>query len=548
MSKWLHLLIAATFIASLAVVSCQSAPATPAASSPAKSEAPKAEAPKAEAPKAEAPKSEPAKAEAPKPAAAAPSGKVVIATTVDANSLDFMRMNTINPEFSLANHIFDALVWRDDNMKVHPQLAESWKMLDDRTWEFKLRKNVKFHDGEPFNAAAVKFTFDRAMDPATKSTDQVVKFIGLEGVEVVDDYTVRLITKAPAPAMLTRLSLFWIYPPKYYSQNSMDVVASKPVGSGPWKFVEWVKNDHITLEANTEYWKGAPPIKTLVFRPIPEVSTRIAELKSGGVDLIATVPPDQVKSIETATTRVEGVEGGRRIFVGFHITKGSPLEDKRVRQALNYAVDVDAITKALLGGYGQRRFTAVVPADVSPDIKPYPYDPAKAKQLLAEAGYPNGFEIVMDSPMGRYVKDKEVAQAVADYLTKVGVKTTVKPLDWATYAGQMLMAKKSDPLFLLGFSSFFDPVVDLAALEYNNALNPTEWNNAEFQSVFKQVQSTMDDKKRQGLLFKAQEIANDDPPWIWMYFQYDLYGVSKRLNWKPRADEFVLMHNAKLTQ
>ncbi|MCL5264680.1 MAG: ABC transporter substrate-binding protein, partial [Chloroflexi bacterium] len=463
MSKWLHLLIAIAFIASLAVVSCQSAPATPAASSPAKSEAAKAE----------APKSEPAKAGAPKPAAAAPSGKVVIATTVDANTLDFMRMNTVNPEWVLASHIFDSLVWRDENMKIQPDLAESWKLINDTTWEFKLRKGVKFQDGEPFNAAAVKFTFDRAMDPATKSTDQVVKFVGLDRVEIVDDYTVRLITKAPAPTMLTRLSIFWILPPKYYSENSPEVVASKPVGSGPWKFVEWVKNDHITLEANTEYWKGAPSIKTLVFRPIPEVGTRIAELKSGGVDIAPTIPPDQAKSVETATTRLEGIEGGRRVFIGFHVTKGSPMEDKRVRQALNYAVDVDAIAKALLGGYGKRRFTAVMPADADPALKPYTYDPAKAKQLLAEAGYPNGFETVLDSPMGRYVKDKEVAQAVADYLTKVGVKTTVKPLDWATYAGQMLMARKTDPLFLLGWSGLFDPVVDMGAIDHEQALNPT---------------------------------------------------------------------------
>ena len=478
----------------------------------------------------------------------APSGKVVVGMTVDANSLDFMRMNTTNPEFTLASHIFDTLVARDDDMQIKPSLAESWKLVNDLTWEFTLRKGVKFHNGEPFNAAAVKFTFDRAVDPATKSADQVVRYIDFDRVEVIDDYTVRIVTKSPAPAMLARLALFYMLPPKYYSDNSMETVASKPVGTGAFKFVEWVKNDHITLEANPDYFAGPPSIKTLVFRPIPEVGTRLAELKSGGIDIAIAIPPDQAKSVESATTRLESVEGGRRIIVGFHIVKGSPIEDKRVRQAINYAVDVDTITKSLLGGYGQRRFTLVTPASTSPNIKPWPYDPAKAKQLLAEAGYPNGFSITLDTPTGRYIKDKEVAEAIADYLTKIGITTTVKSFDWSTYTTQLLMPKKSDPMFLLGFSSNFDPVLDMAMLDYQSALNPTEWNNEQFQSLLKQIYTTMDDKKRQDLIYKAQELANEEAPIIWMYFQPDLYGVNKRLDWKPRVDEYVLLHKAKINK
>jgi peptide/nickel transport system substrate-binding protein len=472
--------------------------------------------------------------------AAGPAGKLVLGVPVDANTLDTLQVNTTNPEFTLLTNLFDTLVFRDNQMKIQPMLAETWELENDTTWVFHLRKGAKFQNGEPVDAKAVKYTFDRAMDPAQKSKDQTVKYVNLDRVEVVDDYTVKLITKAPAPAMLSRLTFMYIVPPEYYAKADAQTAATKPVGSGPYKLVEWVKNDHITLEANPDYWGGAPAIKTVIFRPIPEVGTRLAELQSGGIDIALA------KSAETDSTAVKGIDG-RRIYIGFHFGLGGPIDNKLVRQAINYAVDVDAICKNLLGGYTTRKFSLNTPADTSPNIKTWPYDPEKAKQLLVEAGYPNGFETVIDTPAGRYIKDKEVALAVADYLTKVGIKTTVNQYDWAEYV-KILVPRKSGPMFLIGTSMYYDALTDITLLSYDNQFNAGDWNNTEFQDLLKQAGSTMDDAARKAIIFKAQELANDECPWLWMYFQHDLYGVSKKVEWTPRGDEYIVLSDAKLVK
>ncbi len=485
----------------------------------------------------------------PSPALSASPQRVIVISGVDANTLDPHFQQTVNPEWNLKNHFFNGLVWRNDNMETVPMLAESWRVLDDLTWEFKLRKGVTFHNGEPFNAASVQFAFGRSGDPRIKGSDRTAEQIFLDRVEIVDDYTVRLITKKPAPSMLSRLFEFAMLPPKYYSENPPSAVARRPVGTGPYKFAEWVKDDHITLEANPDYWAGPPKIKTIIWKPIPEAGTRIAELQAGNADIISAVPPDQAKGLDTAKTRLAPIQGLRKMHIGIHNVAGTPLMDKRVRQAINYSVDVETIGKTIMGGYCKRMQSMIHAPNINPALKPYTYDPEKAKKLLAEAGcVPGSFSATLDFGVGRYMKDKEVVQAVADYLTKMGIRTTVRQLDWGTFFGQLIPARKTSEFYFLGLGTYIDPVIEAQMFVKDHVNNGTEWYNEEYESLHKEASTTIDEAKRKKIIYRMQEIAWDECPWLFLYNQFDLYGVSKRLDWKARPDERIYLANALLVE
>jgi len=207
---------------------------------------------------------------------------------------------------------------------------------------------------------------------------------------------------------------------------------------------------------------------------------------------------------------------------------------------------VETIGQTLFAGYATRYGSWVNPPNNNPDLKPYPYDPEKAKALLAEAGYPDGFDVVLNTPVGRYNKDKEAAEAIGAYLTEVGIRTEVVPMDWATYVQEMLIPRQNLQIGLIGLGSAANDLEDAQNLVKDWPLSITDWYNEEYEALYNEALSTLDDAKRQELLFKAQEIAYEECPWIWLWRQYDFYGVSKRLKWTPRADEFIDFRNAKL--
>jgi len=348
--------------------------------------------------------------------------------------------------------------------------------------------------------------------------------------------------------MLSRLFEFAMLPPKYYGENSPDKVARKPVGSGPYKFVEWVKDDHITLEANMDYWAGPPKIKTVIWRPIPESGTRIAELQAGSADIICDVTPDQAKSIDTAKSRLAPVQGLRKMHLAIHNLPGTPLMDKRFRQAINYGVDVETICQTILGGYGKRMGSMIHAPNISPRLKPYTYDPEKAKSLLAEAGYvPGSYSATLDFGVGRYLKGKEVAMAVADYLTKMGIPTKVRPLDWGSFVSQLHSRKLKD-FFFLGLGTYVDPVREAEMFIKEHINNATEWYNKEYEDLYKEASMTIDQAKRKKIIYRLQEIAWDECPWLFMYNQWSLYGMSRRIDWKPRPDERIYLAPVSIIQ
>jgi peptide/nickel transport system substrate-binding protein len=329
-------------------------------------------------------------------------------------------------------HLYDTLMDRDSKTyKPAPGLASSLKNLNPTTWELKLRTGVKFHNGEPFNAEAVKFTIDRILDPATKSVTRG-NFTWIKEVKVVDENTVQLITTKPFPAAPEFLTLAYIVPPKYLKSVGDDEFSRKPVGTGPYKFVEWKKAEHLIVEANAGYWKdspkGMPKIKTIVFRTIPETTTQIAELLSGGVDIIRNVPPDQIAVVkDSPNARISATKILRvnsLLLDNAGRASNTPLTNQKVREAVAYAINVEEMLKTILGGYAERTATGVNPLHFGFDgsIKPYPYDPERAKKLLAEAGYPNGFEITFNTYSGTITSVDQMADAIAGYLAKVGIK------------------------------------------------------------------------------------------------------------------------------
>ena len=516
------------------VMALPAAACAPQAPTPAAKDAPKTETKPATAPTQAAPA---AKTEA-KPVAKASEGKITVITGVESVNLDpHNGISISNPERNVAQQVMEYLVVRDKDMKQVPMLATEWKTIDELTWEFKLRQGVTFHNGEPFNAAAVKFTMDRAQQ--INKQEQIHQNIFLDRVETPDDYTVRFVTKRPAGNMLSRLNQFSIIPPRYYSEASPEQAATRPVGTGPYKFMEWTKGDKIVLEANPDYWGGPTPARTITFRAVPESGARINELLSGGADIISNVPPDQARSVETSTTRLSPVQGFRKIFIGIRQKDNPALQKKEVRQALNHAVDFDTIAKAILGGYGQRHGSWTgAPNDVNKDLKPYTYDPEKAKALLAQAGYPNGFETTLQTPVGRYNKDNEIAQAIGDYLTKVGVTTTVQPTEFAAHS-KSVSDKTTKDLFLLGLGTYADYLQQLDWLSARYSLNATFWENADFERLIDEARTTIDERKQLEVLHRAERIAFEEAPVIFLYMQYDFSGVSTKIDFETRPDEMM---------
>ncbi len=472
-------------------------------------------------------------------------GKVVIAIGTNLATMDPHRHSVMyNYYVNWATN--DNLVYRDPKtMKIGPHLAESWRLINDTTWEFKLRKGVTFHNGNPFNAECVKFTIDRILDPKTKSALRgAIKTI--DHVEIVDDYTVRIITKEPNPVLLHRFTSLGIVDPKHLKEVGDEGLAKKAMGTGPYKFVEWVKGERLVLEANENYWKFTPAVKTIVFRPIPEMATQIAELLSGGVDIIMRVPPDQASVIENSkTARISKVSGLRVVFLQLDASgwAGSTLlQNRKVRQAFNYAINVEGIMKHILGGMALRCPTGVNPMSFGYDgtIKPYPYDPEKAKKLLAEAGYPDGFTIDLSSYSGSIISVKQIVEAISGDLAKIGVKVNYRHFEDAGLFVKSQRAAKLKDTVLSSWGSW--GIFDADLYYYPNLREDERFSYVRDPKVNKlldEAKTTMDVEKRKKLYSELQEYIVENAYMVPMYAQYSLMGVSNRINYEAASDDML---------
>jgi peptide/nickel transport system substrate-binding protein len=467
---------------------------------------------------------------------------IVIAQGVDPTTLD-PQNHYETPAFNVCLNLFDTLLQRTPEIKIEPLLATSYKLINDTTWEFNLRKGVKFHNGEDFDAATVKFSLERMADPKNKLKQTALQVI--DRVEIIDPYKVRIITKKPYPLLDAELCLIGaMLPPKYVQEKGPTYIATNPVGTGPYKLVRWVKDDQLVLQANENYWRGAPKIKRAIFRPIPEATTRVAGLQTQELDIIVNIPPHLMRLMEwKGRSFVSKVPSVRVIFMAFDNTKGGPVADKRVRQAIAQAIDMETIIKKVLEGNGLLLGSPFTKYHfgIDPTIKPYVYDPEKAKKLLAEAGYAKGFDFVLHSPNGRYLNDKEVAEAVVGDLRKVGINASVRTYEWGTYMNQLMYAHNAYPAYILGWGNAnFDAAGTLLQLLRTGQVL-CSYTNPKLDALIDEGQMIMDKKKRQKIYSDASQLIKEEAAWAFSYEQIDIYGVNERVNWKARTDERLVV-------
>lgn len=468
---------------------------------------------------------------------------LVFAEGTGPSSIDPLGPGITGPGLRAWRQMYDTLVWFEDG-KFVPQLATSWKTVDPLTWEFTLRENVKFHNGEPFDANAVKFTMDRILDPAQNAT-QRSRFGTVDSVEVVDATTVRIHTKRPAPVLLLGLTQAFIVPPKHTAENG-GKAPDEPVGTGPFKFVSWRQGEKISFTANEDYWGGAPKVQNLEMRVIPDDATRLDSFMAGEVDINMNLPIstiDTVKRHEEASVMHEFSRAA--LLLEFDTTHGGPMADPLVRQALNYAVDKEALIATILNDT-QRPLDGQVESAASlgynKSLSAYPYDPEKAKQLLAQAGYPNGFETVINGPIGKYPADRDLVIAIAAQLEKVGVRATPNVTDFGSFI-QAVGATKAGPMFLIGWYDFGDPALSTSWFTSESTLGQY-YADPTYDSLIAQASSTLDVEKRQRLYERASQHMHDEAMALFLTQPAMYYGVSKQVTgFVPRDDELITLQD-----
>ena len=465
---------------------------------------------------------------------------------------------------SILSNIFDTLVRFDENIQIHPDLAVSWTNPEPKVWIIKLRKGVKFHNGNTFNADDVVFTFNRIKN--WKKSGFKGKVSMIDKVEKIDDYTVKFITKKAFPVFLRKLTYVNMLDKETVEGKSDEWIGLHPIGTGPYKFVLWRKGDQIKFKANPNYWAGKPKFDDLIFRVLSNNATRTAAILSGEVDLINRVPVVDVNRIKNNDKLNTFVKPGLRLiylqmdqfrektpYVKSANGK-NPFLDVRVRRALYYGINEDAIIKFIMKSFAvpAAQFSPSVVVGYDPSIKRVKYDPAKAKKLLAQAGYPNGFSVVLDAPNNRYINDAQIAQAVASSLAKIGITVKVNATPKSSFFPRT--AKQDTSFFLIGWassdgdgSSILDGVIhskdDVKGYgRYNNG----KYSNPKVDKLIEESDANMNPPSRVKQMQEAQQIALvQDQNIIPLHYQVDIYASSKKIKFAPRTDSRIWAFDIK---
>jgi peptide/nickel transport system substrate-binding protein len=484
---------------------------------------------------------------------AAPQGKIVVALSSDISTLDTQNHN-IRIDYIIGWHLYDNLVMRNQKtLKIEPHLAESWKILDDNTWEFKLRKGITFDNGERFNAECVKFSVERALDPKCPQRPTIS---WVKEVRVIDDSTVHIISSKPYPVALERLANFQMLPAKWVKEKGNEYVATHANGTGPYRLKEWKRGVNLVLEAKENYWKGAPAIQTIVFRPIKEIATQISELLTGGVDIIRDIPPDQIPLIENSKiARISKAPTLRVVYLVFDAdgrAGKSPVQNLKVRQAINYAIDVDTIIKTIMSGNANRTAAVLNPQHFGYDKSlenPYPYNPERARQLLKEAQFSFDQPLKLVTYMGSIQNPRALVEAVAGYLEKVGIQTSVNVYSDIGMWDRLGREGKFNDCSIHSWGG--GGVYDADALYYSyfrKGQAYTFGSSPEMDKWLDEARSTMDTEWRKKLYYNAGKLINDQALAVSFYAQYAILGINKRVIYEAPPDEFLRTFEAKLKE
>jgi len=499
-----------------------------------------------------------------------PAADLSIALGGDVTSMD-PHFHNLTPNNNIGGHVFETLVAKDAGGRFKPALAESWRAVDDTTWEFKLRKGVRFHDGSIFTAADVVFSLDRVPNvpnspsPFTAYTKQITEKI------VVDPWTLRLKSAAPYPQMPIDISTVLIVSSKAAANATTDDfnTGKATVGTGPFRFVRWQRGDRIELARNDAYWGEKAPWDRVTFRIITSDPTRVASLLAGEVRAIENVPTNDLAKLtgnkDLAIYRTVSVRlmylhlDTARDKTPFATDKAgkplekNPLRDLRVRRAMSKAINRQALVERVMEG------AAVTSGQLMPEnffgftptLKPEPYDPEGARKLLAEAGYPDGFGLTLHAPNNRYVNDEQIAQAIAQLLARVGIQTRVDAMPASVYFSRG--SKLEFSFLLVGWGAdtmeASSPLKALLATFSKDkgmgTANRGRYSNSKLDAVLEQALATVDDPKREKLLQQATEIGVGDLGIIPLYHQHNLWAARRGIVYEARADERTYAHEFK---
>ncbi|MGH9033444.1 MAG: ABC transporter substrate-binding protein [Acidimicrobiia bacterium] len=500
-------------------------------------------------------------------AGVAAADEIRVGLALEPSSID-PHYHNLGPNNSFALHIFDALVEQDENQQLIPGLAVSWQPIDDTTWEFKLREGVTFHDGAPFNADDVIFTFERVPNVPNSPSSFALYTTG-KTLTKVDDHTLHIATAEPYPLMPNDVSTIAIV-----SKESAEGATTgdfnsgaAAIGTGPYRFVEWVPGDRIVIEKNPDYWGEEPQFDRVTFKPITSPPARVAALLAGDVDMIDQVPTPDIEGLQQDPD-INVAQGVSNRVIYLHMdqfredspfvtgVEQNPLLDADVRKALSLAINREAIVASVMEG-------VAIPAGQllpegffgrSPNLEPDPYDPEGAKELLAAAGYPDGFGITLHSPNDRYINDAEIAQAVGQMLTKIGIETAVETLPKSVYFTRASSGGPDEtPEFsfiLVGWGSgtgeASSPLKSLLATfdrdKGMGASNRGRYSNPEVDRLIQDALATVDDAAREKLLATATDVAiGQDQGIIPLHYQVNTWASRKPWQYTPRTDEATIV-------
>lgn len=478
-------------------------------------------------------------------------GELIVAQSADVQSLD-PTMQRDGPSFIVTDHIYDTLVYRDRNFSIQPRLAESWTWVDDTTLEMKLREGVTFHNGEPFNAEAVAFSMERNLDPNLTFPPHPT-MVPIEGVDVVDEHTIQIVTSEPYPGLLAALVLRpMILPPQYIEENGWDHLHANPVGTGPYAFVEWVPDERVVLEANPDWFAGEPPIERLVFRPIPDQATRYNELLTGGVDLIRDLSPDLIESVEeNPDLRVEATPDTRMMVLYFQDVE--PLRDVRVRRAIGHAIDREALVRDVLRGIGEpaRLFVSPLSTPFDPDLEGFTYDPDLARSLLEEAGYGNGLQFSVAYPTGAYLRVSQIAQVMAAQLAEVGVEMEIVATERGVFTERAQEGTLDEEAYLFaGANPFGLSMARLWNLLHSTATYTagSDFFEVPLDEELDAAQTVVDPEEQLEVLARIHGATMEAVPAVPLYTQMELTAVRERVIWEGPVTLFPLLWTASLRE
>ena len=466
-----------------------------------------------------------------------PGKTLVYAAGADPDSLD--PANALgNPSEAANRMIYENLVRFDEKLKLLPGLATEWKTSKDgMSWTFSLRKGVKFHDGTPFNAEAVKVFFDRMIGPEKPARASLfTPFV--QSVEVLNEYSIKVNMKTPFSLFLNNLahSACGIISPTALKTYGKEI-SRHPVGTGPFKLAEWVFGDHFTLVRNDDYWAGKPNLEKIIVKTVQEDSARVMMLQSGDADLIVRIPAEDIPRLEKdANIKLDATETLKVLFLGMNCSK-KPYNDVRVRQAMAYAIDKETIVKSIYQGR-----SSVAPSIMAPlttgyiPVKGLGYDPQKAKSLLKAAGFPNGFKATLWTPQGRYPKDFELAQVLQQQLKKIGIDVTVQAMEWAAFLAATGKAPEQADvdLFIMGWSpstaeARWTFTMFTTSTIVPNGNNRVLYSNKVFDEAADKFVKATTKKEMDKYLKTAQEMLATDVPCIPIVRTKETIGYKKKL-------------------